>query len=119
MDKNIEQIISTFSITQDKYDLLIKKLSRYNIGNYIYESAFIRAGFSDNFINQFFNELENNHFIEKNYTIYSPFSLERQMFVTNKKEEIPETYECETTDEEFDTTDQIRIIYKVKNDFLV
>lgn len=118
MNKNINQIISMFSITQDKYNLLIKKLSRYSKGNYIYKSVFIRAGFSDDFVNQFFNELENNHFIEKNYTIYSPFSLERQMFVTNKKEEIPEIYECETTDEEFDTTDQIRIIYKIEKEFL-
>ena len=40
------------------------------------------------------------------------------MFVTNKQEEIPETYECETTDNEFDTTNQVRIIYKVKKEFL-
>lgn len=118
MNKNIINIIKNYNLTQDKYNLLIKKLSRYNKGNYIYKGAFIRAGFSDNFINRFFNNLENNHFIEKNYTIYSPFSHERQMFVSNKKEEIPKTYECETTDEEFDTIDQIRIIYKVKKEFL-
>lgn len=118
MNKTVNQIISKFTLTQDKYDLLIKKLSRYNENNYIYKSAFIRAGFYDEFINELFDDLELNQFLEKNYTIYSPFTHERQTFVTNKKEEIPDYYECESTDEEFNTIDQVRIIYKVKKEFL-
>lgn len=116
--ENIKKIIKNYNLTQDKYHLLLKKLARYNKNNYIYKSAFIRAGFSNEFIDLLFNDLLENGYVEKNYTIYSPFSLERQIFVTNKKEEIPKTYECETTDEEFDTRDQIRIIYKVKKEFL-
>ena len=118
MNKNIINMIKNYNLIQDKYDLLLKKLSRYNKNNYIYKSAFKRAGFSDEFINELFDDLELNQFLEKNYTIYSPFTHERQTFVTNKKEEIPNYYECESTDEEFNTIDQVRIIYKVKKEFL-
>lgn len=114
--ENIKKIIKNYNLTQDKYHLLLKKLTRYNKNNYIYKSAFIRAGFSNEFIDLLFNDLLENGYVEKNYTIYSPFSLERQIFITNKEEEIPKTYECETTNEEFDTTGQIRIIYKVTKD---
>lgn len=115
--ENIINMIKNYNLAQDQYSLLLKKLSRYNKGNYIYKSAFIRAGFSEKFIDLLFNDLLEHDYLKENYTIYSPFTLERQRFVTNKKEEIPETYECETTDEEFDTRDQIRIIYKVKKVF--
>lgn len=117
--KNILNMIKNYNLAQDQYNLLIKKLSRYNKGNYIYKSAFIRAGFSKEFIDLLFDNLLENDYVEKNYTIYSPFTLERQRFVTNKKEEMPKIYECETTDEEFDTRDQIRIIYKVIKDVYV
>lgn len=118
MNKTVNQIISKFTLTQDKYDLLIKKLSRYNKNNYIYKSAFKRAGYSIKFIDQFFDQLEKEQFLEKNYVIYSPFTHERQNFVTNDLKEIPDYYECETTDEEFDTNNQVRIIYKIKKEFL-
>ena len=117
--ENIKKIITNYNLTQDKYNLLLKKLVRYNKNHYIFKSAFIRAGFSKEFIDLLFNDLLENDYLEENYTLYSPFSLEKQSFVTNKREEIPKTYECETTDEEFDTTDQIRIIYKVKKEFLI
>lgn len=118
MNKKINQIINKFSISDNQHDLLIKKLSKYHKNNYIYKSAFIRAGFSNDFINHFFDELEHNHFIEKNYTIYSPYTLERQMIIINNIDDIPQHYECESTNEEFDTKDQIRIIYKIKKEFL-
>jgi len=116
--ENIINMIQNYNLTQDQYNLLLKKLSRYNKNNYIYKSAFIRAGFSKEFMDLLFNNLLKHDYLEENYTIYSPFTFEKQMFVTNKQEEIPETYECETTDENFDTKDQTRIIYKIKKEFL-
>lgn len=116
--ENIINMIKNYNLAQDQYNLLLKKLSRYNKGNYIYKSAFIRAGFSKEFIDLLFNDLLEYDYVEENYTIYSPFTFEKQMFVTNKQEEIPETYECETTNNEFDTTNQVGIIYKVKKEFL-
>lgn len=116
--ENIINMIKNYNLAQDQYNLLLKKLSRYNKDNYIYKSVFIRAGFSKEFIDLLFNDLLEHDYVEENYTIYSPFTFEKQMFVTNKQEEIPETYECETTDNEFDTTNQVRIIYKVKKEFI-
>lgn len=111
--ENLKKIITNYNLTQDKYNLLLKKLKRYKKNHYMFKSAFIRAGFSKEFIDLLFDDLKNLGYLEKNYTVYSPFTQERQNFVTNNIKEIPDYFECETTDEEFNTSNHIRSIYKV------
>ncbi|WP_191557443.1 hypothetical protein [Metabacillus idriensis] len=112
----IKQNILNNKLTPNKADIFIKLLSRYDNkrNKYIYPGVIIRhLGITMREAYLILNEIEQLKIIEKVYEVFCPKCKYSTGNIYNSISEIPDEYNCDECETEFQTLDGVIILYKV------